>query len=1381
MKTRIVKFTICFALLLVVAICAVSCDGNKCSGTGAGHTYSEWSIDTATCTEAGTQSRRCTSCDYREERATLPLGHQNEIVAAKAPTCDEVGYNSHTKCYKCGYSDNYTEIAATGHSLVDVAAKEPGCVEVGYNAHRACTKCDYKEEGYVEIAALGHTDVYHAAVAPTCTEEGTKTYITCEKCDYSTAIIKVEKLPHKYGEWHSNTATCTEGGEETRNCTVCTAPDKRSTEPLGHDEIAQPGQPATCTKGGWNPYLTCGREGCDFNTKILVEAKGHSYDEWRDNTATCTEGGREYRVCEVCGNDVEVRDTEPLGHTFGEWENDTATCQRRGVKERTCSVCEFVDVQESEVINHVVTGWKNNTATCISAGVRTGNCDMCGAFVSEEIQALGHSVEWKGDTATCEAGGNKYGSCSVCAAYFYVTSEPLGHDFGEWGEDSATCELTGEKQRVCQREGCDVQDTVATEPLGHDMVWDKPVWPKSCTATGLKHGVCSNCGKEVEERVIYKGHVVEEWTVSTEEGKIQSCTTAGERKGKCTVCGEEVVEVLKPLGHQLGEWSADNATCTEGGKITAYCTRENCDYKYEEDGHECDDRCDHRYKEEKETLALGHNLTWTLDGTSSCAEGEKYVASCSDCEHKEEFATGKKDHVVTEWTENTATCVEAGEFIGKCSICGEEVRTPSARLEHLYGAWVIDKIPTCTERGTEVRTCTREGCGDSESRDVDPKGHSIVIGEANITNDCTQESWAAYEYCTNDYCSVKWLKSVTVYDSEKKLLEGAITIVDGIATEFVYNGVTYTLTATSPVNVSKGIAGSYVAKDKSVTEEANANNSFAIAIDASNIRFIPLGETGRIVWTYEIDYKNGVEYTTYTTQNIVEATEGHDIEEHEAVAATCTTPGWDKYVTCKNPGCQHTTYVEIPATGHNFEGERFYVSLPTCDVCGEIQSEGDFEFWNETYTIQNFNEYVLSDDESYYVLVKAGARIVKKSDGNSLSDSEFVIIPSTYNGLPVTEIDPSAFSDGENISTIIIQKNMENIPVNAFDPCVNLGGILVSNNDYYLAFDYVHNNIGDLYRKDPNVEGGYILVKCASLTEEYVVPTITVEHEDGSQETSTVNVTAIEDYAFSGCSNLTEVVIPASVKSIGAHAFENCEKLAKVTFATVTENEVTKTNVVSIGDYAFAGCTALNEIVLPASVTEVGSYAFAGAALTAVVIPDSVTTLGEYAFAGCESLESVVIGNGVKSLNKTFADCTALTSVTFGTAVNEIGNGAFYGCSALQSVVIPETVIRIGTSAFAYCDSLTTVVIPKSLETIDNFAFIKCKAIEKVYYTGTAEDFAKVKVGESNKTLTDNVYTYSETEPTVDGNFWHYVEEVITVWEKKVAEEGGTEPEAPAA
>ena len=73
----------------------------------------------ATCTDDGNEAYdRCSVCGYTTYRKMEKLGHDIITVTAKESTCTEVGWNEHRRCSRegCSYTENYTEIPATGHS-----------------------------------------------------------------------------------------------------------------------------------------------------------------------------------------------------------------------------------------------------------------------------------------------------------------------------------------------------------------------------------------------------------------------------------------------------------------------------------------------------------------------------------------------------------------------------------------------------------------------------------------------------------------------------------------------------------------------------------------------------------------------------------------------------------------------------------------------------------------------------------------------------------------------------------------------------------------------------------------------------------------------------------------------------------------------------------------------------------------------------------------------------------------------------------------------------------------------------------------------------------------------------------------------------------------
>ena len=137
----------------------------------------------------------------------------------------------------------------------------------------------------------------------------------------------------------------------------------------------------------------------------------------------------------------------------------------------------------------------------------------------------------------------------------------------------------------------------------------------------------------------------------------------------------------------------------------------------------------------------------------------------------------------------------------------------------------------------------------------------------------------------------------------------------------------------------------------------------------------------------------------------------------------------------------------------------------------------------------------------------------------------------------------------------------------------------------------------------------------------------------GTQE---YTVTTIENRAFYSNKNITSVVIPQTVTTIGSLAFGGC------TFESI----IIPSSVATIGDSAFVSCTSLSSVMISDGIITIGSTAFNSTALRSVIIPDSVTTIGSSAFATCLSLRTVVIGNGVTSIpDYTFEDCSALESV----------------------------------------------------------------------------------------------------------------------------------------
>ena len=370
-------------------------------------------------------------------------------------------------------------------------------------------------------------------------------------------------------------------------------------------------------------------------------------------------------------------------------------------------------------------------------------------------------------------------------------------------------------------------------------------------------------------------------------------------------------------------------------------------------------------------------------------------------------------------------------------------------------------------------------------------------------------------------------------------------------------------------------------------------------------------------------------------------------------------------------------------------------------------------------------EYSLTEDGTY-MLVGMGAC----TDTN-------IIIPSTYNSLPVTHVSSQAFEDCANLESLFIPEFVVSIDAYGFEECTALKKIDVdANNTTYTSVD------GNLYKKEPMSLEFYAPGKTET---EFTVPN---------------GVVAIGSSAFSASNSLNKIILPDTITSVIRYSFNGCDGLQynvyqnamylgsnenpylvliKAASTEINSCEINSGTKV-IGGYAFNACSNLESISVPDNVTTICAGAFTDCSeLTSIKLSGNIKSIEDYLFSGCSSLVSLEIPEGVTHLGYAFDDCERLSNLSIPSTISSLSdNDVLFGLNSLMynryenasylgnaenpyvilvrggsaSVIHPDTKI-IYKNAFEGKD-ITSITIPDSVVDIQCWAFAECELLESV-------------------------------------------------------------------
>ena len=326
----------------------------------------------------------------------------------------------------------------------------------------------------------------------------------------------------------------------------------------------------------------------------------------------------------------------------------------------------------------------------------------------------------------------------------------------------------------------------------------------------------------------------------------------------------------------------------------------------------------------------------------------------------------------------------------------------------------------------------------------------------------------------------------------------------------------------------------------------------------------------------------------------------------------------------------------------------FAAMVVICAVCAGAETYGDYD-------------YSVRDDGTVVITGYSGSAekvdIPEKIDGKSVTsigDYAFYYCSSlTSVTIPnsVTSIGEYAFGDCANLTNITIPNSVTSICKGAFIDCTSLTSIKIPNSVTRILRDAFRDctNLTSVTLPESLTYIGSAFEGCTSLT------SITIPN----------SVTYVDAYAFAGCTSLTEIKVavenPNYVSVNGVLYNKSRTVLICYPAGKKDKNYKILDSVTAINRYAFYGCTSLASIMIPDSVTEICESAFSGCtSLTSITIPDSVMSIARFTFYYCANLKSIKIPNSVTNIGESaFRGCTSLTSITIPGSVASIGEEAF--------------------------------------------------------------------------------------------------------------------------
>ena len=538
----------------------------------------------------------------------------------------------------------------------------------------------------------------------------------------------------------------------------------------------------------------------------------------------------------------------------------------------------------------------------------TYTCSECQDSYTQFVWdgTVGHKyAETSRTEPTCGVDGSIVYTCSVCNDSYTVTLPATGeHSYSGWSSDD---ENHWHQCTVCNKE---------LDKAAHS--WNDGVVTKeaTCTEAGVMTYTCTVCGKTKTEAIAEKGHSPEAIAAVA-----PTCTKDGSTEGsKCSVCGEILVapETISATGHEWGAWTVTTApTATASGELTKTCKNDpshtetatlpkldetNYTYAVTKEA-TCTETGTATYTYEKDgqkivaatvTLpALGHDWSAWAVTTKPTAEAEGALTrTCSVCEETETVTLPVLSETAYRVETVEATCTTAGSktyYYTHNEVEYEVTTVTLSATGHDWGEWSVTKAPTETTSGTLTRTCENDA-SHTETFSLPMLNKTYYTYAVTEEATCTETGTATYTYVKD----------------EQSILAATVTLPakgHSYSDEWATDGTQHwheCAVCGDKTDVGAHSGGTATCCDKAVCDVCGKEYG---ELDADN----HAGGTeirDAVAATEEAEGYTGDKYCLGCSALLEKGTviekldHTHNMEYHEAVAATCTTNGMQEYWEC---------------------------------------------------------------------------------------------------------------------------------------------------------------------------------------------------------------------------------------------------------------------------------------------------------------------------------------------------------------------------------------------------------------------------------------------------------------------------------------------------